>query len=99
MLDLQDVDPVTIRHDALSLGIQSTEPTPNYRAPQNGDSPALRDAALAFPSALAATANSKLQVGGARLTEAVEAPLDWLEEMDWQPSKPRACGEPSTYLR
>ncbi len=45
----------------------------------------MRTAALAFPTSLEATPNSKLQVGGARLTEAVTALFDRLDGSDWKP--------------
>ncbi len=45
----------------------------------------MRAAALDFPSALQANPNSKLQVGGARLIEAVNALFDRLDGSDWKP--------------
>ncbi len=40
---------------------------------------------MAFPTLLEATSNTKTQVGGARLTEAVAALFDRLDGSDWKP--------------
>ncbi len=45
----------------------------------------MRATAMAFPTSLEATSNTKAQVGGARLTEAVAALFDRLDGSDWKP--------------
>jgi hypothetical protein len=49
------------------------------------DLPAMRAAALVFPASLEATPDTKLQVGGARLAEVVNALFDRVDGTDWTP--------------
>ena len=79
-------DATTIRHDALSLAFEALV----RRLFANGalrpdDLPAMRATASAFPAALEGSATSGLQVGGARLSEAVTALFDRLDRSDWRP--------------
>ena len=45
----------------------------------------MRAAALEFPATLEAVQNSRMQIGGGRLSEAVNALFDRLDGMDWKP--------------
>ena len=80
-----DADQLTLRHDALSLAFEAL----CRRLLANGglrpdDLPAMRATALMFPTSLEKAQNTKLQVGGARLTEAVTALFDRLDGSDWR---------------
>ena len=73
-------DLLTIRRDALSLAFEALcRRLLASGALRSGDLATMRAAAMAFPARLQDDPNSRTQVGGARLMEAVAALFDRLD--------------------